>query len=364
MVITKGSVAAKIFKEILVSSKTQKATTVPTSVTFVKNEGYYVKFDSNISSIFINDKNVSETFTIEGCFVVSVICAGLDNGDVTIDYKDSKAYINGVKFETSSNCDDDKEEDSEFTPHLTFTKEQLINLEKDFDISLGNFFKIPETTDTIVFGINEGSIYEYSMSGTCWKLTKLTDKDAVINAVKIEQDYGHNTIAWTIPHKVFNFMKISENVEIQLECDNRVCVRSEDFKLSFNSRVTRVNLFKKYLQYFSDSNSGDNDVKEMHISDEAKKFISDITHNFYEQEEDININMKFTKGTGLDINIDDNVISFKDENVQKDVNFEVDIFVIAYLINNNPEDLKVIIREDNLVEFFNDKSIYIVPNNI
>lgn len=366
MIIKKGSVAEKIFKELLTASKTQKTSTVPESIKFLKDKGYYLTFSENVRTIFIKDKSVTDSFAISDSFIVPAICIGFDNGDSIIEFDkiNSKAIVNGIEFAEvntfSADEADDEIDDDEITDyHLTFTKEQLENFENDFNISLGNYFKNPETVDTITFGINEGRIYKYATSTSCWKLSKLTDNEATINTVKIEQDYGHTIKAWTLPHKIFNFMKMSDCVNINFD-EDYIKINSKEFKLCFKTRETKTKALKEYLEYFS--NDEIEKFIDFQLPDGAKKFIKDISNNFYEQEEDFCLNIKFKKQKGIEFTIDDKKLFIDDESVLNDFSIEANASAINYILNDTNEKLRIN-KKHSLILFYNGNSFYIVPNN-
>ena len=361
-IIKKGSVAEKIFKELLSASKTQKTSTVIESIRFLKDKGYYLVFSENIRSIFIKDKSVTDSFAISDSFIVPAICIGFDNGDSVIEFDktNSKAIVNGIEFTDIDTDFDEEKYNEEITDyHLTFTKEQLENFENDFNISLGNYFKNPETVDTITFGINEGRIYKYATSTSCWKLSKLTDSEATINTVKIEQDYGHTIKAWTLPHKIFNFMKMSDCVNINFD-ENYIEINSKEFKISFRSRETKTKTLKEYLKYFN--NDEIEKFIDFQLPDGAKRFIKDISHNFYEQEEDFCLNIKFKKQKGIELAIDDKKLFINDESVSNDFSIEANTFAINYILNDTNEKLRIN-KENGLIIFYNGNSFYIVPNS-
>lgn len=358
MVITKDSAVAKIFKELLKAPKTQKATTISTSVEFFKEKGIVVNLDGDIQFIFIKDKTVDKSCSIQGSFIISAICSPLSDTDVTITFTDGAACVNGIEFPTSEISEDrlDSLNTSVAAPHITFTNEQLSKIEKDFDITLGNYFISPTMVDVMSFAVNEGNLYRFNSSSACWKISNV---EADVDKVQLEQDYGHTTKIWTMPHKIFDFMKIANTTKVYFTDYNSILVDSNEFFLQFNCRNTKTTKFKSYLNYI-------NSVPEKTIKFaplfKAKKFFDKIVENSYQLEEDINTVIKFTSGKGFDITIDTGKISFDCSDISITKEFELNTSVIKYLLDNLSEDTTVADRDNGEMELIDGNSHYFIVN--
>ena len=358
MVITKDSVTAKIFREILVASKTQKANTVSTFVDFFKGKGIVVNFGESLQYIFIKNKDVDKTCSVSGSFIISAICASLDNNDAEILFKENEVDINGIIFEASEISEDRFEADRNhiINPHIVFTKEQLLNIEKNFDITLGNYFISPTMTDVISFAVDEGNLYQFSSSASCWKITNVI---ADIDKVQLEQDYGHTTKIWTMPYKIFNFMKISDNAKVYFR-EEGIVAETNDFLLTFNCRDTKTTKFKNYLNYIN-STSEDTSMKLSPLF-VSKDFFDKIIDNSYETEEDMYVRICFKKGIGFDVMIETSKLSFEEKSITFTKEIELNASVVKYLLDNLSKDSIIIERKDGEIEFIDGNDHYFILN--
>lgn len=260
MVLTKESDFYKVLKEVVNSvSETKGFDTEIQSIIFLKEEGILLKFsDENNKNIKIHDKNVDFSATINSSVFVPFAIDKFENeNEVKFTWLDNYVYINDIKFKTNDTELDKVPEDEE-KPIINFSAEQFKNLEKDFKFSSENYYKDSSLTDTILFGINNGELYEVA-SGVCgYKLSKF---DGTEDEVALQQLAGHSKILFAVPHFYFNILKnMNQNVSVtinnSLSAYVRVLLKSGNIEIRYKTTTLRIDLFEKHVKWFAQIISG------------------------------------------------------------------------------------------------------------
>lgn len=349
MIISKESIFAKTLKELIVGSKTPNFSTVVSKVAFVKNKGVFFAFESNIDSIFLKIDSITENFKVDGNIFVSALNSALEDGDVElkIDLESKKVNFSNFSF--------DIENSSYYIPGniiepiITFNNEQFKSIEKDFFLTLGNFFQNTKNTDTIFFGIKEGSLYQVAPGCGIYKIK---DVDGIVDEVNISQKFGHSNCIYLFPHKIFDLFKNEETVKISFS-ENNMLLESNNIFINFTCPTYGTSIF---LRRLNDKNIDDG--LNISIFNPIKQTLNNLTKNLFEDNEDFNILVKNSEGK-LELTIDNMTIETESECFEE-FTFNVNVSVLSFILNNLPEttrfkklDTFIIFQNDNESLFIN-----------
>lgn len=282
---------ADVLKNLKQEVKTGGIELAISSISFFKGIGVKISFSS--SSIFIKDKDVDFTATVRDPFFATYLLAVYNNyGSFKIGHEDGLT-INGIQFDKSDT--EDYEDEASLDPIVSFSPEQFKKLEKDFEITVNNYFKKPALTDVIVFGIKDGSLYEIC-PGTM--LYKLGNFDATVDSVSLEQLYGHTTCACTLPHIYYNFLKdVNEKVDVTIDYDHsRIKLSAGDIIIEYHTYFLSTTLFNNQVKWLSQISNGIS-VKSFRDIIKFSKEISEVN-----SDDDLEIEIKM-KNTSADCSI-------------------------------------------------------------
>lgn len=263
MVLTKESDFYKVLKEVVNSvSETKGFSTEIQSIIFLKEKGIILRFsdenNENNKNIKIFDKNIDFSTAVNSSVFIPFVIDKFENeNEVKFTLTNGYVYIDDIKFKAVDIELDEITED-EKKPIINFSTEQFKKLEKDFKFSSENYYKDSSLTDTILFGINNGELYEVA-SGVCgYKLSKF---DGTEDEVALQQLAGHSKILFALPHFYFNILKnINQNVSVtinnSLSAYVHILLKSENIEIRYKTTKLRTDLFEEHIKWFAQTISG------------------------------------------------------------------------------------------------------------
>ena len=358
MIISKESKLIEILNETFSMSRTPRISTVVTAVQFISEVGIIIRFEDNPRSIFVKDESVQMNFTIFSSLFVSVLVAAVEaNGSVEIKMSDGIVTVNGFKF-TDTGSDYIHRPRIE-NPHITFTKEQFLKLERDFDITIGNYFSNPKNTDSIGFAFTEGKVYEIAPGASLYKISKF---DALIDEVQIEQDFGHDDKIFLMSRKIFDIVKHSDgDIKFYFDTNNGIVkINTDLMEFSYTYQQFGTNKFKSNL-----SLKGFTDGFALKNFEKAIPVLRNITPYFFESSEDSNVCIEI-KSDKITIDIED---------IKKEIPVELPIEG-TYLFNTNINALMYVINSvsletasikdigSDMIEVMDGETYFYLPNGI
>lgn len=230
--ISESDACIKVFKKLYKSfTKTGGISTANLKV-FFHNNGIKIKFDDVIIDID-GSYDLSAGYSVTNPLFISVILTHFENSheDISIDFSDGKVKIDDYTFSY------EKEGISltVFTEwHMKFSSEQWNNLEKKFDITLGNYNN-PEKLDCIILAVNEGDTFIIEPS---YDMVKIEKPEALIETVSLEQSYGHSCNLFSLPKKIWEIFKDSDDdVFLEFYSDETVRIHSHNIQISYHADI-------------------------------------------------------------------------------------------------------------------------------
>lgn len=352
MVITKNSEVAKIFKDLLKDVLTPRAIGEINYVSFVENKGIIVSMDnSSISSLYIKNETVDFTKSVNG-LIVQTIAAALDSAD----------EINVVSVDTGVRVADKwvvTNVESSITfrdtlierPLITFTKEQYAKLEKDFDLTVANYFSNQKNVDTIGFVNDEGAVKLVATGASLYKISH--EIDATIDTVFAEQVMGHSTEIYLIPRRIYDMTKhFKDNLKVCLYI-GEVMFESDTVMLTYTPVNFGTNQYKNNKSIAVDFEDG---LEISEIKDTIATYVEPILANKFASAEDQNIEIKAENGK-MDIVIGNNIYITIDSNLT--FKLAANAEVISYICKNYPNGkIKEVSNTSIIVKSENDYLIF------
>lgn len=359
MIIKKDGTFSKVLKEILKGNKTGNVSTLLNEILFEKNKGIILILTEGINSLLIKDENIDFNAKVPNSFIVTALASELEKDDVSISIIDSNITFNGYTFETIS-LDDTYEgevSNNKISPFIFFKQEQFRNLEKDFELTIGNYFKLSKATDVICFAFNEGKLYKLLPGCNVYEISKF---DAVIDEIELEKNFGHSTCIYIMPHKIFDIMKNEQNITISY---NNGCFYFAGSEIVLTSRYGNNSLKTNvFINNLSIINKDSENIATLKDFLPLKEYIKNISSNLFEEAETPNIFINIEDGK-LKINIEDVLRSF-DTNLKNNITFDVNLLAFNYILQNLPEDTMISKSNYYLVFKAKDKTIFIINKEL
>lgn len=363
MVLTKDSEEIKIFKELVKDSLNRNASFTINNISFIPEKGIKIIIDKSdtSSSIYIKNPNVDFVATVSN-LIIPIILGAISNKDsINIVYSDDgKVEIDDTyTVETIS-------DNSSFTyehiaePMITFTKEQYAKLEKDFDLTKGNYFSNEKNVDTIGFVNDEGSIKLISTGAYLYKYSD--NLDATIDTVVVEQAGGHDVQIFLLPRKIYDITKHFED-SLKIYLNNQGYIVFESDTIYFCYATTHFGT-TKYKSVKNDVlATGSTSFKISDIKDIMIDLVEPILNNNFIAEEDSNIEIVSNNGKML-VSLNDNQIIKLDNEVN--LSLAANAEVLLYLCKNYPNaEVYEKIDENEINNYFiakNGQSSFVFTN--
>lgn len=229
MILKKESKFVNLLKTLLEGSKTKDFSTNISAIGF-SSDGNIIVHCNSVKDLEIKIKSNSDFDASLPKIAATFILASLENNDtVEITKNENKVKIGNFSV-TTLDVGNVYYNDSGKGRNLFFTKEQFNSLEKDFKYSLCNCFVNPKMCDTIVFGVNEGSVYEVLPNPDLYCIKQV---NGVVDTVYFEQNFGHSSFMFVLPKIVFDIIKNEENINICLDSERNI-IYSNEIKVGFN----------------------------------------------------------------------------------------------------------------------------------
>ena len=330
MIIKKDCKLVELLKVFKKDCATPNCSTVVSRILFIKNKGIKFVFNENIESVYFVEPSVDFGLKVSGSLPVSAILSELENGAESVELQvvdSSKLSIaNKYIFDGERTSDDDAPNFPE--KEMTISAEEVQNLEKDFQYTIGNYFENPKTTETIAVAVHEGSVYKLLAGCSAYKIGKF---NATIDETAFSRSYGHDTHIWLLPKKLFD-LSIGLGLSFYFE-DDIVIAFNDKVKIRFTNDDMGTNIFKRNLQYFGRGVP----EKNFQLKFLRQTGIEKIANDMFDIEEDKNACVSFApQGTKVEIeNLKYNV-NIKDAPT---FNFSTNLMVMKFLIEEDfPDD--------------------------
>lgn len=354
MVITKNSEVAKILKDLLKDVLTPRAIGEINCVSFVENKGIVVIFDNSaINKLYIKDETVDFTKSVNGLIVQTIAAALVSADEVSITSVDTGVCVAGKWIVAN------EEDSTSFInnlvdrPLISFTNEQYAKLEKEFELTVANYFSNQKNVDTIGFVNDEGAISFIAPGASLYKISH--EIDATVDAVFAEQLLGHSTRIYLIPRRVYDMTKyFKDNLKIYLSPDYEVLFESDTVMLTYVPVDFGTNKYQNNKSIAVDFEGGQEVAA---IKDIVAEYVDPIIANKFAGEEDQNIEIKAEDGE-MTITIGNN-ISIK---VDSSLTFKLaaNAEVISYICKNYPNGkIKEVSNTSIIVKSENDYLIFL-----
>lgn len=335
MVLTKDSEEIKIFKELVKDSLNKNASFTINNISFIPEKGIKIIIDESdtSSTIYIKNPNVDFVATVSSLIIPTILGAISNKDSINIVYSDNgKVEIDDTYAIEAMSSDNSSFYDriSEPMPMIIFTKEQYAKLEKDFDLTKGNYFSNEKNVDTIGFVNDEGSIKLISTGAYLYKYSD--NLDATINTVMVEQAGGHDVQIFLLPRKIYDITKHFED-SLKIYLNNQGYIAFESDTIYFCYTTTSFGTVK----YKSVKNdvliAGNASFKISDIKDTMIDLVEPILNNNFIAEEDSNIEIVSDNGKML-VSLNDNQIIKLDSDVN--LSLAANAEVLLYLCKNYP----------------------------
>lgn len=352
MIIKKNGALSRVLKEVLKGNKTENVSTLLNNFLFEKGKGITLYFLKNIKAISIKDENVDFDACVANDFIVTALVSELEKGDVSVSINElSNVVFNKYAFETNSDfypLDINKGE-----PFISFNQEQFKNLEKDFELTVGNYFVLSKATDVICFAFNEGKLYKLLPGCNVYEISKF---DGTIDTVELERCFGHSICIYIMPHKIFDFMKNEYNVSISYN-DNVLYFEGNEIMIAsdFSSSQLGTNVFMNNISII---NKDDKIIATLKDFSSLKEYVKNISSNLFEESEVPNIFVKAENGK-IVLDIEDSILKF-DVDLKENIAFNVNLLAFNYILQNLPEDTTISKNDYYLIFKTKDKIIFII----
>lgn len=336
--ISESDACIKVFRKLYKSfTKTEGISTANLKVIFYSG-GIRVKFDS-VTIDINNVYDLSTGYSIANPLFVSAILTHFDNSheNISLEFSDGKVKVDDYTFTYENegiSCDCYTEW------HMKFSPEQWNNLEKKFDITLGNY-NDPTKLDCIILAVSEG---EALMVEPSYDMVKIEKPEAFVEAVSLEQSYGHSSQIFSLPKKIWEVFKDSSD-DIFLEFYNDDAIRIHTNGVQLNYCAT-LNGRKYYSEtYFSQRAHEGTDISNIK---NAVLPLEGLINNLPEDSDKSGFSIE--KGNIL---YQFDVIGHIDNNEE---NFSVSMELLISLLKDmdNPK-MKRIETDKKYIQIFNDK---------
>lgn len=358
MVITKNSEVAKIFYELTKEVLTPNVIGEVSCVSFVSGKGYVIKFEnSSIRKLVIKDINVDFDAYVNGTVIQAVLSEFDGSETVEVIKNDNGTVIVGGKWEISSVGDGDGISSSRLFDRatITFTPEQYAKLEKDFELTVANYFSNQKNVDTIGFVNDEGAIKLVSVGASLYKIAHKFD--ATIDDVFAEQTLGHDTRIYLIPRRIYNLTKyFKSNLQIFLTEGNTVMFESDTVAITYDTIGFGTNQYKTNRNLAVDFEDG---IEVSTFKDTVVNMVKPILSKLPASEEDYNIEVKAADGK-LKINLNNNLTITAD--TDKTFTLSANAEVVSYICENYP-DAKIKEASDSVLLAKSENDYLIFSNN-
>jgi hypothetical protein len=333
MVLTKDSEEIKIFKELVKDSLNKNASFTINNISFIPEKGIKIVIDEcDTSTIYIKNPNVDFAAAVSN-LIIPIILGAISNKDsINIVYSDNgKVEIDDTyAVEIISPDNSSKFYNQVSEPMITFTKEQYAKLEKDFDLTKGNYFSNEKNVDTIGFVNDEGSIKLISTGAYLYKYSD--NLDATIDTVVAEQIGGHDVQIFLLPRKIYDITKHFKD-SLKISLGGQGCIEFESDTIYFNYSTVNFGT-TKYKSVKNDVlTTGNTSFKISDIKDVMIDLVEPILNNNFIAEEDSNIEIVSDNGKML-VSLNDNQIIKLDNEVN--LSLAANAEVLLYLCKNYP----------------------------
>ena len=356
MIIKKNGTLSRVLKEVLKRSKTGNVSTLLNSFQFEKGKGITIFFSEAIDTILIKDESVDFNANITNDFIVVALASELEKNDVSISIDSSSNVV--FNEYTFKNVGFNNYTEGKRSPFISFSQEQFQNLEKDFELTVGNYFKLPKATDVICLAFKEGKLYKLLPGCNVYEISKF---DGTIDAVELEKVSGHSTFICIMPHKIFDLMKNEYNVSISYSSDNnRFYFESSEILicLRFSFSQLGAKVFINNLSIINDNES----IATLKSFLVLKEKIKSISSNLFEEVESPNIFVN-VENNKINLNIEDISLSF-DTDLKENITFNVDLLAFNYILQNLPENTTISKDKYFLIFKTENKTIFIINKEI
>ena len=319
------------------------------------NNNNEISYDES-NMIGNENSRINTNTNITNDFIVVALASELEKNDVSISIDSSSNVV--FNEYTFKNVGFNNYTEGKRSPFISFSQEQFQNLEKDFELTVGNYFKLPKATDVICLAFKEGKLYKLLPGCNVYEISKF---DGTIDAVELEKVFGHSTFICIMPHKIFDLMKNEYNVSISYSSDNN-CFYFESseilicLRFSFSQLGTKV--FINNLSIINDNES----IATLKSFLVLKEKIKSISSNLLEEVESPNIFVN-VENNKINLNIEDVSLSF-DTDLKENITFNVDLLAFNYILQNLPENTTISKDKYFLIFKTENKTIFIINKEI
>lgn len=230
--ISESDGCIKIFKSLYKSfTKTGEISTANSKVTFY-SKGIRVRFD-NIAIDIDHPYDLSTGYSISNLLFISAILTHFENSheDISLNFIGGEVRVDNYSFSYEKEV---TSRDDYSNWQMKFSPEQWNNLEKKFDITLGNY-NDPKKVDCILFIVNEGNAF---IAEPSYDMVKIEKPEALIETVSLEQSYGHSCVIYSLPKKIWEVFKNSnDDIFIDFYNDEVLKIHSYDVMVKYNAEL-------------------------------------------------------------------------------------------------------------------------------
>lgn len=353
MVITKNSEVAKIFKDLLKDVLTPRAIGEINYVSFVEHKGIVVGFENSaINTLYIKDETVDYTKSVNGLIVQTIAAALVSADEVSVTSVDTGVCVAGKWIVANTEGSTSFPNNFVERPLIAFTNEQYAKLEKEFELTVANYFSNQKNVDTIGFVNDEGAIKLVATGASLYKISH--EIDATVDTAFAEQLLGHSTRIYLVPRRVYDMTKyFKDSLKVHLSPDYEVMFESDTVMLTYSSVNFGINQYHNNKSIAVDFEGGQEVAA---IKDIVAEYVDPIIANKFASAEDQNIEIKAEDGK-MTIIIGSN-ISIK---VDSSLTFKLaaNAEVISYICKNYPNGkIKEVSNTSIVVKSENDYLIF------
>lgn len=231
--ISESDDCIKVFRKLYKSfTKTGGISTANLKVVFY-GEGIRANFD-NVTINIDDTYDLSTGYSITNPLFISAILTHFDNSheNISLDFSDGKVKVDNYTFAYDDEGRISHDDCTEW--HMKFSPAEWNNLEKKFDITLGNY-NDPSKLDCIILAVNEGDALIVEPS---YDMVKIEKPEALIETVGLEQSYGHSCNIFSLPKKIWEIFKDSDNeVFVEFYNDETIKIHSHNINLQHHASV-------------------------------------------------------------------------------------------------------------------------------
>lgn len=341
MIIKKDDNLAVLMRKFLKDYNTQNCSMIVLKTCFDHMEKTVsFVFSENIESIVAKCEDVDFTASINGSFFITAILSELDRfGEVRVcrpDPEKNDITVNSIKFDE---CEFESKTFPNVETDISFTKEEFDKLGNDFTCTTGNWFVSPKTTDVIGFYVYEGALHKVLPGISVYKIGKF---EASVNAVGLEQRYGHSASTWLLPRPVYDIFA-GDAVKIALNSEGMVLTNNW-LALSYSTPEMSTNAFKKKINAARNA-TADNVPKSPMKPYKAIDFSVFMKAGF-ESEEDRNVKIykdaETNKNPGeMTVIIDDAKFNAVFEGANESIPLNTNLSSLAFILGQVSDDAQI-----------------------